>query len=779
MKNRLKHVSPAINRALSRLRNGIRKRVLFEGVLALLFWTLLTFLAFSTVDYLLVLSGVNELSKTARAILLLGIGGLLAWTFYQQILRRIFKRLSNSSMALLIERRFPSFNDSLITTVDYSKGTDDESELLIHARQQAEAELSDVNLAEIFDSRSLKRLLYSVVALLILVASFAAIRFDSFCVAAQRLYQLDDQLWPRQCQVELVSVRVDRENPISGVPDSVHLSKIENGEILVAKGANVKLLAHAKTQGKWRAPQKCVMRYWNDEGARGRQVLKRVGVPKDGFQNFVLDGRPLDGLLSNTTFTLRGGDHRIGPLKFSIVGQPVVVKTELDCEYPNYMVDQQSLRWTPRTVTYTGPTVLPQGTSILIRCESSKPLAKIFVTDPDDNLLTTLNPAKSSHTRFEFSIPMLTDDQRLRFYLCDTDGIVAETAHSVALRTVLDAPPIVKTRLYGIGTAITPDAIVPIQGTVSDDYQVANTWIDLQTPGTTESKTEIETASGKINTAIDFRRLRQSGQNEFPLTANGNQQVSIKVSSRDKFDLTAEPNIGSGDRYVLDVVSPGQLLKILERMEVGGRQRLEQIFSEMDEARNYLLRTRIEKVQLSSAHEPGEEFPKEAEPDSKASKKDRAQQNELRLLFAQRAFLQVEKSAQELSGVAETFDSIRLQLVHNRLDSEDREQRLAQQVVAPLNSIANDSMVELTTKINTLEEFLASDKARNDVAANSAIESVDKVLSELDAVLGNLVKFETQNELLDIVRRMIDQQKQLMERTKKERQRKAFEGLLD
>ena len=88
-------------------------------------------------------------------------------------------------------------------------------------------------------------------------------------------------------------------------------------------------------------------------------------------------------------------------------------------------------------------------------------------------------------------------------------------------------------------------------------------------------------------------------------------------------------------------------------------------------------------------------------------------------------------------------------------------------------------MVELTTKINTLEEFLASDKARNDVAANSAIESVDKVLSELDAVLGNLVKFETQNELLDIVRRMIDQQKQLMERTKKERQRKAFEGLLD
>ena len=55
----------------------------------------------------------------------------------------------------------------------------------------------------------------------------------------------------------------------------------------------------------------------------------------------------------------------------------------------------------------------------------------------------------------------------------------------------------------------------------------------------------------------------------------------------------------------------------------------------------------------------------------------------------------------------------------------------------------------------------------------------DQVLVELNEVLNLLIKHETQNELLDIVRQMIEKQEELKERTKKERQKKAFEGLLD
>ena len=46
-------------------------------------------------------------------------------------------------------------------------------------------------------------------------------------------------------------------------------------------------------------------------------------------------------------------------------------------------------------------------------------------------------------------------------------------------------------------------------------------------------------------------------------------------------------------------------------------------------------------------------------------------------------------------------------------------------------------------------------------------------------MLSILVKYETQNELLDIVRRMIDEQETLLDEVKKLRQREAFDDLFE
>ena len=61
----------------------------------------------------------------------------------------------------------------------------------------------------------------------------------------------------------------------------------------------------------------------------------------------------------------------------------------------------------------------------------------------------------------------------------------------------------------------------------------------------------------------------------------------------------------------------------------------------------------------------------------------------------------------------------------------------------------------------------------------SAIQLTDKTLIEIDDVLSILVKYETQNELLDIVRRMIAEQEELLDQTKKLRQREAFDDLFE
>ena len=158
------------------------------------------------------------------------------------------------------------------------------------------------------------------------------------------------------------------------------------------------------------------------------------------------------------------------------------------------------------------------------------------------------------------------------------------------------------------------------------------------------------------------------------------------------------------------------------------------------------------------------------------------------MLFAQRTILQIDKSTQEILGSAEAFDNIRLQLINNRIDSEDRKARFTDQIIAPLRSIGQESMPQLSTQVGELESVLrdfqiSPDDSQlsqeTDSLAESAIEQTDVTLKQLDNVLSVLLKFETQNELLEIVRGMIKQQNEIKERTKKESQRKAFEGLLD
>ena len=114
--------------------------------------------------------------------------------------------------------------------------------------------------------------------------------------------------------------------------------------------------------------------------------------------------------------------------------------------------------------------------------------------------------------------------------------------------------------------------------------------------------------------------------------------------------------------------------------------------------------------------------------------------------------------------MAIAFDEIRGQLINNRIDAEDRKVRIADTIVAPLRHIADESLVQWTQQLKDLDELYRQGTASggsangNDEVDDSTRESLtkaDDVLAEVQVVLGALMKFETQNELLDIVRRLL------------------------
>ena len=116
-------VPPEIRDVLAGLRWRIRGYVWLQGLALAATWIGVTFWAALAIDYLPILVGADEMPRLARAVLLAAIAAVTLWILYRWVLRRTFVPLADRSLAILLERRYRDFHDSLITAVELSRAT--------------------------------------------------------------------------------------------------------------------------------------------------------------------------------------------------------------------------------------------------------------------------------------------------------------------------------------------------------------------------------------------------------------------------------------------------------------------------------------------------------------------------------------------------------------------------------------------------------------------------------------------------------------------------------
>ncbi len=793
-----------VRRLLRSVRWRIRWLVFLEGIALVFACFVILFWGALCADYLPVKFGFQELSQTARTVILVLSGLVLATVLYSKVLKRIFVSLHDRSMALLVEKKNPQFAESLITTVEFDSGnlsSHKHPSLLEISREKANRLAGEVAASTVLNDRHVRRSMWVAAAGMLSLVAFAVTGPAALQTALERLYLLDQKQWTRESQLEWVALKTEYESPVPGIPEfdqpvaATHTDPAQPVTFLVAKGATLNLTVKARSSqpaidnGPDQSPPKklprsCQLHFETEDENYGSQTLNKVGAVRERWQLYRLQGAPLAAINSDLSFTVLGGDCRMGPYRISVVESPIVTATVLECAYPKYMQDENSLRGSAREIPWVGKTELPYGTRVNVRVQCNKPLMKVYVIDnrsseaPDQGQ-QNYPLATVTDSGFEFSVEELFQPTTLKFYLVDIDGVVSQSPHIVSLSPIADQPPTVEAFLAGIGAAITPNAVLQVDGVIEDDYDVDAAWLEVETPVTDTLRSDVVLQSaGKFATQFDFQAMALA-EDGFALPSSGGE-ISLVVKAADRFDLSDGVNIGIGDQYTLSIVSASELLQILEQLEVGQRKRLELIFNEVTDVREYLIRTRRDNHRPALQLQPGES--QNPTPDLVGDSDD--QRNELRKLFAQRAILQLDKSVQEIIGVAESFEDIRLQLINNRVDSEDREIRLAEKIVQPLRAIPAGVMTELRSTITELDAVIAPvmNDAENDRAVlltESAIQITDKALIALDDVLSVLVKYETQNELLDIVRRMISTQEKLLEQTKKLRQREAFDDLFE
>ncbi len=733
------HGDESIVAALVRLRRHIRRYTWVEGITTAFAVVAVSFWVSLAVDWLF------EPPIVARVAFLAIAGAVVGTVLYRLVIRRAMAPLTDRNMAILLERRFDQLNDSLLTAVemrDTTEATGDNAELLRAVRQEAAAKVDTLDVNQVLEFGPLRRSIFAAAVSVVSVLVFAAGAPDHFDVWTRRAILLSGDAWPRRTHL--------------------HVEGFEDGHRKVARGSDVEIVVKADTNKE--VPEVIELRYVTDEGVRGRQLMQREGEAVAGKEPYQYFTYTFEAVPSGRTLEIAGGDVRLRDLRLEVVDSPSVVDMKLDFDYPAYTGLSPS-----RGNDATGAMQIPRGASVALRAVANKPLVGVAVRLTGGGVEDEVRELSlASEDEFHFEIDQLLTDRVLLFTLTDTDGLRNREPLRLALTAMPDNAPQWSVRPSGIGSAITPQARLPFSGKLTDDFGVVELWFEYLIDHGHPRRADIELSSrniteARIAEAFDVRTLK----------LEPGRQLEIRLAASDNHALPPEgPHEGTSETFTLDVVTAEELRAILESRELNLRRRFESTIAALETTNQWLTKFSPESLV------PRDKDPAESAEDEDGAQRPDAQAklHSLATLRVQRAVQDARMGAAETSGIATSFEQIGAELQNNRVpDYEELLSRLNTGIAEPLHGIAEEMFPSFRSELENMREALsgaagnAFDVEAIDQALTASVIQSERILTEMHRVLDRMLELETFNELVELLRSIIESQEQIAEQTRQER----------
>ncbi|MFN5101286.1 MAG: hypothetical protein ACK5GJ_00665 [Planctomycetota bacterium] len=775
---------------LSELRSLISRVIATQGIAVLLIWLLGSFIAFGLIDYLPTRFGADESPRIVRLIMLVIIAAGTIGILYHYFWNRWLVRWSDSALALAIERRYPEFRSTLVTTVQAagpsarlkSKDLDaiehpNRPGMIELAARKAVDKIASIDVRSLVQLSTLQWELGLLAATLGLFGVGSLLHPDLVSHWSKRLYGLSDAPWPRRTSLGVVGLELDVPPFTNSPTRDRYLVPMENNRLLAPKGSSVRLRTTAKDLLA-EPYDKCALHYRDRSGNRGRASM--LSYSSSNPREFILDGPPLEAINDNLWFSIVGGDARLSNLVLETVDAPLALSTNLDVSYPSYLQRSTKTTWGNERLEFRNGMRLPQGTQVGFWIRANKPIRKIDVmqvsgaSGEDSTKQYTVELDKPA---LEFAIPstVLLGNLFVELRLWDDLGLCSTRVQQYVIAATADKVPEIDFVLEGISTAITENAKLPIRSKIKDDYDLDQTWIESRIDEQETVKTELQVSSqGSGDFDIDLKAMKDAGA----MTPNVGSVFSLMVAASDFFDVPSSPDapsvahVGRSTPIQLSVVTEDQFLILLDRREAAMRRRLEQIISELGQLRDLLILTNKNNTQTP---EPSAEDPS----GSAESKETPAQaRSRILLLRSQQAAAQVAKSEGELNGVLSEISMLVAELTNNRIDSNDRRERLGNKIKAPLESLLESKWRPFALQINQLEGTLA--KLTPEELSSQIDQGVAKnneIIASLNAILADMIEIQDLNEIIDRVRGLLDQQSKILDRSKQEQKKSTLDLL--
>ncbi len=740
-----------LNSVLGRLRRLIRLYVWVEGLAATVAVTGTLFWLGLAVDWLL------EPSPRVRMVLAVAAVATLSAVAYRWLFSRAVRRLGDSNMALLLERRYPQLNDSLLTSLrlqNIQANGDIEHALLEQSARTALNRLRGMRMRSVLNFTPAFRTVAVAAVMLLTIGLFGYFARDAFGFWMKRL-MLSENPWPRQTRLV-----------VDGFPPGPDGRRSER----IGRGADFKLQVRADARLPEPPPDIVEMRYRKPDGIRGRVSLTRVGRAVPGRDDYQQYHYTLKHVTEPLAIQVVGGDDRVDDLYLDVVEVPQIVEMMLRCRYPSYLQRED------RTLVVSGAMQVPAGTDVTISARANKNLRQVRVIEvPQATDAEVVIPDSADPQRFRHTVARVDEDRQMLFELTDTDRVRTQTPYRLVIQAARDASPQVRIRVAGVGQAVTSSVRIDLSGQVQDDYAVRRVWMESRVDDEPADSTELATDSMPLAELAVAHVLDANDLPEDHRWKPG-QKVSIAVKASDAYDLESGPNVGTSQLFAFDVVRPDELRSILQRRELLLRRRFETIQAEMTDTRDLMTRIPATPQRDSGAPEILAGEPESAAAENQ-SRQDPSSDPRDRMRLA-RTIQNVDRTAHESGEVADAFEVIRNELVNNRIDSVELRTRLEQGIVDPLRGLSGQLLPALGDELRAIQTN-AADQGLQDDAVRQALRNADEILVEMQKILDAMLELESYNEVVQMLREIIEEQDLIQERTKQQRQDKLRQLLGD
>ncbi len=794
---------PEVRSLIQSVRLRLRRYALLSGAFGVIIAAVVAFWVTMGLDSGWFALQRLELPVGLRAALLAMMlaGGL--WLLIRDVAQPLLRQLHDRDLALLVERRFPAFQDRLITAVEGAEGLPVNGSLsaqMLTKTVSATVELSQsTEINNVFDDKPLKQRGWIAGLLLLSVAGLGAAAPESIPRWWNAFVRCEPVYHERTTSLD---VRVVQQ------PDDRRIAfRTESGRSVYRhpRGNDLELELSVPEEMSpsgepWVVPERVRVDVRRSDGSTSRTY---VAATSGNLFRYVVTR-----LQDDLQIDILAGDFRIPqPLFIQSVAPPALDSVVLGCDYPKY-TRWNELRETTLAITGSEAS-LPVGTQFALSACSSKSLQSVRITTDtfdlqgdseaslleyrDSNAVVDGPPLLSSDglmitARFlldattqpvdgHFDIEAIRSEDEtliirpgtaLKFSLHDQDNVISTRPLVFRIVGVADRAPVIDTQVDGIDRAVTRRAVIPFVGSIRDDYGLKSAGFEFLVDD--ESKWRPRPFSSPLSPDVTQYVLgRESDTNltegrrpEFfdvqPLDLTEGQTLSLAIVGTDGCEI-GDAHVSRGDPVVFRIVSNEELLALLYTREINLRRRFEDVIRELEEVRDDL-----------SFHR---QVAKRVEGDGDSAKpEDRAGLT----TSATRSGNVLRRQTNELKSIVLGFDSIIQQLINNAVPPAQLSQVMKENIVRPLQRVVNDDLPKADRSVSRFRVAASSRQPVADLIVDAEHEVTNVVVS-LKRVLEEVRDMAEFHEVLSDLRAMQEEQKRILQDTKRLKRKQLIDEL--